>query len=151
METAETSRTKQYVILNLAEECYGVDIQSVQGIEKMKKVTRVPQAPDCIEGVMNLRGEIIPVMNLRKTFDIEDQEYDDHTRIVIIRIEDSQVGLIVDEVREVLELHDEAIESMQDIGQRVDLDYISGVGKIKDGTLVVTLLNLTALIENTLL
>ncbi len=142
---------KQYVILQLGDEAYGVDIQSVQGIEKIKKIARVPKAPDCIEGVMNLRGEIIPVMSLRKRFDIGHKEYDDNTRIIIIRIEESQVGLIVDEVREVLELHEEEIENIQIIDRKVDIDYISGVGKIKDGTLVVTLLNLKTLVEETLL
>lgn len=142
---------KQYVILQLGDEAYGVDIQSVQGIEKIKKIARVPKSPDCIEGVMNLRGEIIPVMSLRKRFSIGHKDYDDSTRIIIIRIDDSQVGLIVDEVREVIELHEEEVENVQVIDRKVDLDYISGVGKIKDGTLVVTLLNLKTLIEETLL
>lgn len=147
----QTSATKQYVILQLGEESYGVDIQSVQGIEKIVPIARVPQAPKCVEGVMNLRGEIIPVMSLRTRFDIEPKKYDDNTRIIIIMIEESQVGLVVDEVKEVIELHDDEIESVQVIDQTVDLDYISGVGKIKGGTLVVTLLNLQALIEETLL
>lgn len=149
METENLA--KQYVILQLGDESYGVDIKSVQGIEKVKTIARVPKAPDCIEGVMNLRGEIIPVMSLRKRFDIGHKDYDDNTRIIIIRIEDSQVGLIVDEVREVIELHEAEIENVQVIDKKVDIDYVSGVGKIKDGTLVVTLLNLTALIEETLL
>lgn len=149
METE--SLIKQYVILQLGEESYGVDIQSVQGIEKVKTIARVPKAPDCIEGVMNLRGEIIPVMSLRKRFDIGHKDYDDNTRIIIIRIEDSQVGLIVDGVKEVLELHEQEIENIQVIDRKVDIDYISGVGKIKGGTLVVTLLNLKTLIEETLL
>lgn len=149
METENLS--KQYVILQLGDESYGVDIQSVQGIEKVKTIARVPKAPDCIEGVMNLRGEIIPVMSLRKRFAIGHRDYDDNTRIIIIRIEDSQVGLIVDEIKEVIELHEDEIENVQVIDKKVDIDYISGVGKIKNGTLVVTLLNLTALIEETLL
>ena len=90
-------------------------------------------------------------MSLRTRFDIEPKKYDDNTRIIIIMIEESQVGLVVDEVKEVIELHDDEIESVQVIDQTVDLDYISGVGKIKGGTLVVTLLNLQALIEETLL
>lgn len=149
MET--NGHAKQYVILQLGNESYGVDIQSVQGIEKMVNIARVPQAPDCIKGVMNLRGEIIPVMSLRKRFDLEEKEYDDETRIVIIRIDDSQVGLIVDEVQEVIDLHEEEIEHVQMIDQAVELDYIAGVGKMKDGTAVVTLLNLQTLIEDTLL
>ncbi|NLI89186.1 MAG: purine-binding chemotaxis protein CheW [Epulopiscium sp.] len=148
----ETSvSTKQYVILQLGEESYGVDIQSVQGIEKIVTVARVPQAPACIEGVMNLRGEIIPVMNLRKRFSLKQKEHDEDTRIIITRIEDSQVGLIVDEVNEVIELDDEEIENVQIIDNNVDLEYIAGVGKIKDGTSVVTLLDLKTLIEDTLL
>lgn len=142
---------KQYVVFQLEHESYGVDIQSVQGIERIKKVTRVPKAPDCIQGVMNLRGEIIPVMSLRTQFDLPHKEYDDNTRIIIIRIDDSQIGLIVDEVREVLELHTNEIENVQSIQGKINLNYIYGVGKIKSGTMVITLLNLKSLIEETLM
>ena len=145
------SSIKQYVIFQLKEEAYGVDIQTVQGIERIKKVARVPKAPDCIEGVMNLRGEIIPVMNLRNRFEIENKAYDDNTRIIIVRLEDSQIGLIVDEVKEVLELHTDEIENVQSIDEKINLNYIAGVGKTKQGTKVITLLNLQALIDETLM
>jgi len=145
------SSTKQYVVFQLKDEAYGIDIQSVQGIEKMKKFARVPKAQECIKGVMNLRGEIIPVMSLRTRFEIEDKKYDDNTRIIIIRLDDSLIGLIVDEVKEVLELHANEIENVQSIDRKINLDYIAGVGKIKEGTKVITLLNLKTLIEETLM
>lgn len=146
-----TNNTKQYVVFQLKDEAYGIDIQSVQGIEKMKKFARVPKAQKCIKGVMNLRGEIIPVMSLRTRFEIEDKEYDDNTRIIIIRLDDSLIGLIVDEVKEVLELGGDEIENVHSFDQKIDLDYIAGIGKIKEGTKVITLLNLQTLIEETLM
>lgn len=151
MATETDNNVKQYVVFQLENESYGVDIQSVQGIERMKDITRVPKAPDCIQGVMNLRGEIIPVMSLRTKFELEHKEYDDNTRIIIIRIDDSLIGLVVDEVREVLELNSQEIENVQSIQGKVNLNYIYGVGKIKKGTMVITLLNLENLIEETLI
>lgn len=151
MGVEATSNTMQYVVFQLKDEAYGIDIQSVQGIEKMKKFARVPKALECIKGVMNLRGEIIPVMSLRTRFEIEDKEYDDNTRIIIIRLDDSLIGLIVDEVIEVIELHTDEIENVQSIDRKINLDYIAGVGKMKQGTKVITLLNLKTLIEETLM
>ncbi len=152
MEVDSTSSSvKQYVVFQLQNEAYGIDIQLVQGIEKIKNIARVPKAPQCIVGVMNLRGEIIPVMSLRARFNIERKAYDDNTRIIIIRLEDSQIGLIVDEVKEVLELGLDAIENIQGIDNTIDLDYIAGVGKIQEGSKVITLLNLQTLIEQTLM
>ena len=145
------SSVKQYVVFQLKSEAYGIDIQSVQGIERMIKIARVPKAPACIKGVMNLRGEIIPIMNLRNRFEIEDKEYDDHTRIIIVRLEDSQIGLIVDEVKEVLELHNDEVENVQSIDEKINFNYIAGVGKTKQGSKVITLLNLRTLIDETLM
>lgn len=151
MGVEATSSIKQYVVFQLHEEAYGLDIQSVQGIERMIKIARVPKAPNCIEGVMNLRGEIIPIMNLRDRFEIGDKEYDDHTRIIIVRLDDSQIGLIVDEVKEVLELHEDEIENVQSIDEKINLNYISGIGKTKEGSKVITLLNLQTLVDETLM
>ena len=100
---------------------------------------------------MNLRGEIIPIMNLRDRFEIGDKEYDDHTRIIIVRLDDSQIGLIVDEVKEVLELHEDEIENVQSIDEKINLNYISGIGKTKEGSKVITLLNLQTLVDETLM
>lgn len=151
MGVETTGSIKQYVVFQLHEEAYGLDIQSVQGIERMIKIARVPKAPNCIEGVMNLRGEIIPIMNLRNRFEIDDKEYDDHTRIIIVRLDDSQIGLIVDEVKEVLELREDEIENVQIIDEKINLNYISGVGKTKEGSKVITLLNLQTLVDETLM
>lgn len=145
------SSIKQYVIFQLQNEAYGLDIATVQGIERMIEIARVPKAPDCIKGVMNLRGEIIPIMSLRNRFDLAEKEYDDNTRIIIIRLEESLIGLIVDEVQEVLELHKDEIENAPSFDDTVNLNYISGVGKIKEYNKVITLLNLKVLIEETLM
>ena len=135
----------QYIVFKLGEQSYGIDIQSVQIIEKMKAVMRVPKAPYCVKGVMNLRGEIIPVVSLRDQFGLEKVEYTDKTRIIIVKIEDAMVGIIVDEVKEVIEIEETQIENVQNIQGKMKLNHILGVGKVEDN--IVTLLNLPNIIE----
>lgn len=135
----------QYIVFKLGEQSYGIDIQSVQIIEKMKAVMRVPKAPYCVKGVMNLRGEIIPVVSLRDQFGLEKVEYTDKTRIIIIKIEDAMVGIIVDEVKEVIEIEETQIENVQNIQGKMKVNHILGVGKVEDN--IVTLLNLPNIIE----
>lgn len=109
---------KQFVIFTLKQQLYGIDIQSVQIIERMKNIMRVPKAPECIKGVMNLRGEIIPVIDLRAQFQLGEMTDSDDTRIIIIKIDDTMVGIIVDSVKEVVELKDEQIEGIQNVQGR---------------------------------
>nr|WP_302595233.1 chemotaxis protein CheW [uncultured Cellulosilyticum sp.] len=135
----------QYIVFKLGEQSYGIDIQSVQIIEKMKAVMRVPKAPYCVKGVMNLRGEIIPVVSLRDQFGLEKVEYTDKTRIIIVKIEDAMVGIIVDEVKEVIEIEETQIENVQNIQGKMKVNHILGVGKVEDN--IVTLLNLPNIIE----
>lgn len=135
----------QYIVFKLGEQSYGIDIQNVQIIEKMKAVMRVPKAPYCVKGVMNLRGEIIPVVSLRDQFGLEKVEYTDKTRIIIVKIEDAMVGIIVDEVKEVIEIEETQIENVQNIQGKMKVNHILGVGKVEDN--IVTLLNLPNIIE----
>lgn len=144
MENTVESMT-QYIVFKLGEQSYGIDIQSVQIIEKMKAVMRVPKAPYCVKGVMNLRGEIIPVVSLRDQFGLEKVDYTDKTRIVIVKLEEAMVGIIVDEVKEVIEIEEAQIENVQNIQGKMKTSHILGVGKVEDN--IVTLLNLPNIIE----
>lgn len=144
MENTVESMT-QYIVFKLGEQSYGIDIQDVQIIEKMKAVMRVPKAPYCVKGVMNLRGEIIPVVSLRDQFGLEKVDYTDKTRIIIVKLEDAMVGIIVDEVKEVIEIEETQVENVQNIQGKIKTSHILGVGKVVDN--IVTLLNLPNIIE----
>lgn len=144
METTfETA--KQFIVFKLNEQLYGISIQNVQIIEKIKSIMRVPKVPSCVKGVMNLRGEIIPVISLRDQFNLCEKEYTDKTRIIIVKLEDAMVGLIVDEVKEVIEIESNQVEVVQNIQGKMKTSHILGVGKVEEN--IVTLLNLTNIIE----
>jgi len=136
---------KQYVVFLLGKENYGVEIHSVTTIEKMLPYARVPKTPDYIKGVINLRGEIVPIMDIRTRFGMEVSEETDETRIIIIKINDISLGIIVDEVDEVLNLKEEAVENVANFTNDLSMDYILGVGKINGR--IVTLLNIEKLAD----
>ena len=136
---------KQYVVFLLGKENYGVEIHSVTTIEKMLPYARVPKTPDYIKGVINLRGEIVPIMDIRARFGMDVSEETEETRVIIIKINDISLGIIVDEVDEVLDLNEEAIENVANFTNDLSMDYILGVGKI-DGR-IVTLLNIEKLAD----
>jgi len=136
---------KQYVVFLLGKESYGVEIHSVTTIEKILPYARVPKTPVYIKGVINLRGEIVPIMDLRSRFNMEVVEETEETRVIIIKINDISLGIIVDEVDEVLDLSEEAIENVANFTNDLSMDYILGVGKIEDR--IVTLLNVEKLAD----
>ena len=105
----------------------------------------VPKVAACIKGVMNLRGEIIPVVGLREHFKMEAKDYTDKTRIIIVQLEDAMVGLIVDEVKEVIEIENSQVEAVQNIQGKMKTSHILGVGKVEEN--IITILNLTNIIE----
>ncbi len=144
MEAQVQGSVNQFVIFNMNQEEYGIDIQKITTIEKLLNITRVPQASAAIKGVVNLRGEIISVIELSKKLKMGVTTPTDDTRIIIFKIDDVSVGFIVDEVVEVLTIPDEQIENVLQVSSDVSLDYIYGIGKVNDR--IVTLLNLDKLI-----
>lgn len=138
--------TKQFVVFRLDNQLYGVGIKSVQIIEKLKTVMRVPKAPKCVQGVMNLRGDIIPVISIRKLFEMDEFVASEESRIIIIKLDESLIGIIVDGVKEVLDLSPEQIEGIQNT-QTLTNQYISGIGKVEEEGIIITLLNLDNVIE----
>lgn len=138
---------RQFIVFKLDEQLYGVDIKNVQIIEKEKPITRVPKAPRCIKGVINLRGEIIPVICIRELFELSFQETTDSSRIIIVKVDESMIGIIVDEVREVIDLDSENIENVQNIQGRIKASHILGVGKLPSEEGIITLLNLKNIVE----
>ncbi len=127
----------QIVIFDLAGETYGADIQAVQAIVRMQQITRIPQAPPAVEGVINLRGKVDPVMDLRKRFGLNATEETKDSRIVIVNIGDQDVGLIVDAVAEVTRIPLDSIEPPSDVVSTVETDYISGIAKFEDRMIIL--------------
>lgn len=137
----------QYIVVKIGREQYGINIKYIQNIVRMQNITRVPKAPYYIKGVINLRGEIIPVMSIRLRFGLEIDEYTFNTRIIIVKISGHAIGLIVDEVKEVIDLPEEDIQVVTRDANDEKASYITGVGKVKSD--LVTLLNIESFINVT--
>ena len=145
MDEMITTDLKKFLVFKLGNEEYGIDIQKITTIiEKDMNITRVPRTPGFLKGVINLRGEIIPIIHLRKKFGLSEIENTEETRIIIIKLDEIAVGLIVDAVAEVIELGEDSIENVTNFGGVLSAEYLHGVGKINGR--IVTLLNLEKLI-----
>lgn len=128
---------RQLVVFRLHNEEFGVEITDVREIVKPRHITRLPHVADYIEGVTNLRGEVIPVICLRKRFGLEPQEETQDTRIIMLEIDDGMVGFIVDAVTETLRLPEDAIDPPPSNIAGLRADYLAGVGKIDDRLLIL--------------
>ncbi|WP_457572249.1 chemotaxis protein CheW [Desulfovulcanus sp.] len=126
----------QLVTFSIGGEEFGVEILKVQEIIRMLDITRVPKAPDFVEGVINLRGKVIPIIDLRKRFGMASKGHDKNTRIIVIEINKMIVGFIVDSVSEVLRIPADTVEPPPPVVAGLDSEYISGVGKLDDRLLI---------------
>ena len=135
-QSAANTEELQLVSFNIGSEEFGVDILKVQEINRMVDITHVPQAPHFVEGVINLRGKVIPIVDLRKRFNLEMKDYDKNTRIVVVDINGNIMGMIVDAVSEVLRLQASTIEPPPDIVTGVNSEYIKGVAKLENRLLI---------------
>lgn len=136
----------QYIVVNLGEEQYGIDIKYIDNIVKMQKITRVPKAQAFFKGVINLRGEIVPVMSIRNKFGLKNDEYTDKTRIIILKPEQQEaIGIIVDVVKEVVSLDADNIEKIHNDGKDEMNRYITSVGKHQGN--LISILNINSIID----
>ncbi len=146
--TGQDTSELQLVTFLLGGEEYGVPISQIQEIDRLAKVTKVPKAARFIEGVTNLRGEVIPVLDTRKRFDLEVKATDDRTRIIIVELAGVKTGLVVDAVREVLSLSRKDIAPPPDaIHTSVDQRFIFGIGKVDDGKRMIVLLDVEKILS----
>jgi purine-binding chemotaxis protein CheW len=129
---------QQLVIFELAKESYGVDIAVVESIIKLQTITKVPHAPSFVEGVTNLRGKILPVIDLRRRFNLPSQEGNKDSRIIVISVNDTGMGMVVDGVSEVLTISDKDIEPTPPMVTTVDSAFITGIAKL-EGRLIILL------------
>ena len=137
--------SKQYLVLRMGKQEYGVDIKNIMSIiDKDMHITRVPKTVHYVKGVINLRGDIIPVINLRARLGLQEIEDTADTRIVIIKFDELVIGFIVDQISEVVRLKDERIEKVNDFST-IPMEYVIGAGKI--GERIVTILSVERLIE----
>ena len=135
---------KQYIVVKLGSEQYGIDIQYVDNIVRMQRVTRVPKAQPYFKGVINIRGEVIPVMSIRIKMGLEPDVETKSSRIIILKLEQQgTIGVIVDEVKEVITLSEENIDRTSGSNDERSA-YLYGVGKQPDG--LVSLLNIPAVV-----
>ncbi len=137
LKTDVTDELLQLVSFKVGEAEFGVDILKVQEINKMMELTIVPNTPEFVVGVVNLRGRIIPILNLRTRLGLPVKEYDLETRIIVVEMEDKTIGFIVDEVKEVLRIPKNITEPPPDIVSGVDSDYITAIGKMEDRLLIL--------------
>ncbi|MCP3875378.1 MAG: purine-binding chemotaxis protein CheW [Desulfobacteraceae bacterium] len=130
-----TIKTGKYLTFTLAEEEYGVGILKVKEIIGMMPITSVPRTPEFVKGVINLRGKVIPVMDLRLKFDMGEIPYTDRTCIIVVEIDSESgtvlIGIVVDAVSEVLNITEEEIEEAPTFGSKLDTDYILGMAKME--------------------
>jgi purine-binding chemotaxis protein CheW len=127
----------QLVVFELANEHYGVMIADVESIIKMQAITRMPQAPDFVEGVTNLRGNVLPVLDLRKRFNLPVSEHDRDTRIIVVSINGVTMGMIVDAVSEVLRVPQDSVEPPPLMVTTVNSSFITGIAKVNDKLIIL--------------
>ncbi len=128
---------KQYVNLLLNDEKYGIDIMDIEEILRMIEITKVPKAPSFVEGIINIRGKVIPIVDLRKKMGIPANAYTNSTRIIVVNLRGKQVGLIVDHVEEVLRVEDDLVDKAPAASTSVDNTYIKGVARLPTGMVII--------------
>lgn len=137
-DTESSDELLQLVAFQLGGEDFGVDIMQVQEIIRMPEITRIPQSPDYVGGVINLRGKIIVVINLAMRFSLDSKELDDDSRIIVVEVDNHVLGMVVDSVSEVLRLPSADVEPAPEvIKAKINADYLKGVGKLSDRLLIL--------------
>lgn len=145
IETVEKATT-QYIVVKIGNEQYGLNISNIDNIVRMQKITRVPKAQSYFKGIINLRGEIVPVMSIRMKMGLDADQFTDASRIIILKIEEQgAVGIIVDQVREVVELSADDIEPKSSSRKGEKESFISGIGK--HGNELISLFEINSIVS----
>ena len=133
----EDTQKDKYLTFKIAKEDYGIEIRHVMEIIKIQKITKVPETEDYLKGVINLRGQIIPVIDVRLRFQKEEREFDDRTCIVVVSMNELQIGMIVDRVSEVLDIPEKNVNPAPTFGRKATNKYIQGMGKVGDDVKII--------------
>ncbi|RPJ97000.1 chemotaxis protein CheW [Rummeliibacillus sp. TYF005] len=140
MKTTLDVESVKVIIFQLGDKEYAIPVSQVQGIEKTMHITRVPKTPRYVKGVINLRGVVTPIIDLRDRFNVKSSVEDDNTRIIIITLDDMEVGFIVDAANDVMDIPTSSIEPQPEVVGSYEEEFISGVAKVEKRLLI--LLNL---------
>ena len=127
----------KYLTFILGEEIYGIEILKVREIIGLMDITNVPQTPEYMKGVINLRGKVIPVIDLRLKFSMQEEEHTQETCVIVVEVENTSIGIIVDSVSEVSDISGGSIEEAPSFGQGIDTSFIMGLGKVKDKIIIL--------------
>ncbi|WP_096269869.1 chemotaxis protein CheW [Paucisalibacillus globulus] len=133
----ETTTEKKVIVFQLKDEEFAVSVQQIGSIERIQSITRVPNTEKFVKGVINLRGVVTPIIDLRTRLGIEETEYNDSTRIIIVYLDDMEVGLIVDAANDVIDIPTQTIEPAPEVIGVVNQDYIEGVAKLENRLLIL--------------
>lgn len=136
-ETSSSNDLLQLVSFNIGEEEFGVDILKVQEINRMAEVTRVPNSPEYVEGVINLRGKVIPIIDLRCRLSMSPKDADKDTRIIVVELETKVIGFVVDKVNEVLRISKSITEPPPPMVSGINSEFITAIGKMEDRLLIL--------------
>ncbi|MGE4503968.1 MAG: chemotaxis protein CheW [Desulfovibrionaceae bacterium] len=129
-EDSEDTQKDKYLTFQIGDEDYGIEIRHVTEIIGIQKITEVPDMPAFVKGVINLRGQVIPVMDVRTRFHMEPREYDDRTCVIVVRINESAIGMVVDTVNEVADIPEDAVSPPPMVSKGEGSRYLQGMGKI---------------------
>ncbi len=130
------SDIREFVTFRLNQEYYGINIQNVENIERVLPITRIPYTLNYIKGVVNLRGIIVPVVDLRARFGLEKKSHTDESRIIIVNLEDNKIGMLVDSSSEVLQISEDDIDAAPSVKKEVNNEFIKNIGK-KNGRIIM--------------
>ena len=137
MTEKTTMDDMKVIVFQLVDNEYVIPVSQVQSIEKMMHITRVPKTPSFVKGVINLRGVVTPIIDLRERFGLKANPLDDRSRMIMIKMEDMEVGLIVDAANDVLDIPSPAIEPQPDVIGSIESEFIAGVAKLDRRLLVL--------------
>jgi purine-binding chemotaxis protein CheW len=141
-----TEQEGKYLAFILGNEIYGIEILRVREIIGLMDVTTVPQTPEYMKGVINLRGKVIPVIDLRLKFSMLEEEHTQETCVIVVEVNNTSIGIIVDSVSEVMEINSGEIEESLSFGQGIETDYIMGMGKVQKK--IIILLDIEAVLSS---
>ena len=136
-QEASVKDQKQFVTFVIANENYGVPVLKVQEIIGMTEIVHVPNCPDFMKGVINLRGSVVPVIDMRNRFNMEGRNYDMFTVIIIVEVKDILVGMIVDSVSDVVDIPMSEIQKTPNFTVKIDTDFIEGIGQINEKLVII--------------
>lgn len=145
-EVSEINKEMKVIIFQLMDKEYAVGVDVVESIEKLMSITRVPKTPSYIKGVINLRGVVTPIVDLRERFGMEVKPLDDSSRIIIVSLEEFEVGLIVDAANDVIDIPTSSIEPQPEVVGSIESEFISGVAKV--GKRLLVMLNLEKVLQS---